>query len=197
MRLNTERKLLLLGGETNTLSVARSLGRLGVPVHVSAASKCVAGFSRFATGPHFLYSPAEEKEVLWKKLLVENPEPLLDGALILALNDAAISFTASYQAQLRKNYLLESNDPKLRERLLDKKETLRIAAESGLGVPKSWRVDSTTDVRDLASRVDYPILVKPIYSHLFQAVFGVKLFMVSSSDEAIDIIEKARNMLWT
>lgn len=191
MRLNTERKLLTLGGDTNALSVARSLGRLGVPVHVSAALDCVAGYSRYATGPHNLYSPAEF-DTRWKELLIENPDPSLAGAFILALNDAAISFTSSYKAQLRQYYLLERNDPQLRTKLLDKKETLRIAREAGLDVPKSWRLDTKTDLCDLATKMTYPLLVKPIYSHLFQNVFGVKLFLVESVGEALDVVEKAR-----
>jgi predicted ATP-grasp superfamily ATP-dependent carboligase len=114
--LNTERRLLALGGETNALSVVRSLGRQGICVHASSALKCVAGFSRFATSPHYLYSPADI-ESRWKELLVDKPDPLLKGAVILALNDAAISFISNNEAELRKHYLLEQNDPQVREKI--------------------------------------------------------------------------------
>jgi len=191
VKLNTKQQLLTLGGDTNALSVVRSLGRLGVSVHTSAKLKSVAGYSRFATSPHYLFSPVEI-ESCWKDLLIDNRDPSLDGAVILALNDAAISFIANNEVELRKYYLLEQNDPQLREKLLDKKETLRLAAEAGLGVPKSWRIDIDTDVRDLASKMSFPLLVKPLYSPLFQRVFGVKLFIIESVSEALDIVEKTR-----
>lgn len=191
MRLNTERKVLILGGDTNALSVARNLGRLGVPVHISAELNSVAGYSFYATAPHFLYSSADF-ETHWKELLIDNPEPSLAGALILALNDAAISFISTYREQLQRRYVLESNDPQLRNRLLDKKETLRIATEAGLDVPKSWRLNSSTDLHELASTMAYPLLVKPIYSHLFHKVFRVKLLLVKTMDEAVSAVETAR-----
>lgn len=191
MALDTERKLIILGGQTNALSTIRSLGRKGVSVHAIAATKSVSGYSRYAARPSYFF-PSAELESRWKDLLIDNRDRSLEGALVLALNDSAIHFISEHAPLLRQFYLLEQNDPEIRERLLDKKETLRIAAEAGLNVPKSWRIDSETDVLELASKMAFPILVKPIYSHLFHSVFGVKLFLIHSIDEAIEVIEKSR-----
>lgn len=38
---------------------------------------------------------------------------------------------------------------------------LSLAAECGVGIPKTWTPASPAELGDLASRIDYPVVVKP------------------------------------
>ena len=184
------RAVLALGGAENAVSVARSLGRLGIKVYVSASPICAAGYSRFSIDRAGLTVSGNEEEH-WKKLLIDEPWKELDGAIIIALSDPGISFIEKYEDKLRIRYLLERNQVRLRSRLLNKLETLRLAEQAGLEVPKTFEVPRGTDIGAAITKARYPMLVKPIYSHLFQKQFGAKLLLASSPDEAFDIVGKS------
>lgn len=188
--LRTDKNVLLLGGAENAVSVVRSLGRKGIRVFVSSSRYCTASYSRFGIDKVGMVVQGDD-ELHWRKLLIDEPDTELQGAIILALSDSAISFIAKFEDQLKGRYILESNQADVRARLLDKLETIHIAEKAELGAPKSFEVKRGDNIEVTTGKVRYPILVKPIYSHLFREQFGVKVILVNSQDEASDVIRRA------
>ena len=184
--------VLALGGMENAVSIVRSLGKQGATVFVSSTPNCVASYSRFGNDRDGL-TVTGDTDAHWRKLLLDEPHKDISGAIILALSDSAISFIAKFEDQLKLRYSLERNQAQLRARLLDKLETLQLAEKAGLDVPKTFEVSRDTDIHATLSKARYPILVKPIYSHLFREKFGVKLYLANSAEEAATIVSKAHD----
>jgi predicted ATP-grasp superfamily ATP-dependent carboligase len=177
--LATDVPVLLLGGMENTLAVTRSLGAAGIAVRVSGKRACVALTSRHCAEAIAVPEGADYT-AFWSRLLL-GEDRRFDGHLVLPLMDEAIDFVVAHRDALARRYLLEDFDPDLRGAMLDKKETLRIAARAGVPAPRFWNVASLDDLARAEPEVTFPVMVKPIHSHKFARVFGRKLFIVDGS----------------
>ena len=187
-----ERKpVLLLGGHENTLAVARSLHRFGVRVSVSADPKSGVGSSRCCEK---IYHPESNEGFpsYWQRLLIEKPEKELVGRIILCLNDEAVQFVSQHREKLDSHYILEENDPAVQLALLDKYETLEIAERAGIDYPKSFEMQEE-DPYFKNLEIRFPVLVKPITSHLYRRIFKFKLLLVNNREELEAHLKEAYN----
>ncbi len=172
--------LILLGGEANALSIARSLTRDGVavymigghhPAHYSRAIRPIA-MPRDAGGSssaEYLLGPASDQ---------------LRGAVLLAGNDAGLHFLANNRVELSERFLLDDSKPDAQVCMLDKLCTYEAARSAGVPTPKFWPVGSATELEAIRADLVYPLIVKPKLSHVFRAKFGTKYFQADSFDEA-------------
>lgn len=182
--------VILLAGLANTLSLCRSFGRAGIPVTICATRRCPAHYSRYRT--HSLLPLQSESDVEFlKRVLLENPREELLGSVLMACNDIAIEFVALNEERLKNKYILESNPGQIRLALLDKKQSISIAEKAGLQVPQIDEVKNIGEVHDSIDNWKLPVLVRPLISHEFTAIFGRKLILCHKKDEIIDACEKA------
>ncbi|MEX5729685.1 D-aspartate ligase [Rhodovulum iodosum] len=187
--LETSTPVLILGGAANSAALARNLARVGITVSAAGKSGCLALDSRHCHGK--FRAPAEcSIQDFWRELLLERPRPELEGSLIFALCDDSIEFVTSNHAALSQRYLLEGFDPALRREMLDKRATLVRARAAGVATPNFWDVDSAEKLEEIREDVSFPVMVKPIHSHLFIPVFGRKLFIIESDWE--ELVEKVQ-----
>ena len=177
-----EPPVIILDGAENSLSIVRSLGKRGIPVSVAAPSTCLAFHSRFIN-EKFIVPEGCLSGDYYNKVLLGKDNHRLEGSVVLACGDSGIEFIVENHAALSEKYILDIQKPKLQKALLDKQETLRMAKEAGIGFPEFWNIDSLEDIEKIADQVNYPAIIKPIHSHLFVKIFGVKLFQVNSADE--------------
>lgn len=188
MTLNTKTPVLLLGGKENGLSIARHLGKLGIPVRASGTASCWAVYSRYCT-QSFRVPKGEKQQDYWYRLLLGN-ERTLDGHIVLAMSDDAIEFLQHNRAALKQRYILDEADPALQADFLDKRRTLELANKAGVGAPGHWSLRNEADLMAIRDSLRFPVAVKPIQSHKFTSVFGVKLFVIDSSFD--ELAAKAR-----
>jgi predicted ATP-grasp superfamily ATP-dependent carboligase len=175
--------VLILGGQENALSIARSLGKRGIPIHVSADPDCWALRSRYCSGRYPRPAGVESKDY-WGGLLLSNNKSPLEGSVILTGSDEAIEFVARNRTELEKRYILERNRPELQLALLDKQKTLELARSVGVPTPNYWKVDTVEDVRRIGGDIQFPLIIKPIHSHLFQKQYnGAKYHLVRDHSE--------------
>ncbi len=179
MTINTVTPLLLLGGKENGLSIARHLGRLGIPVRASGGATCWAMYSRYCREA-FAIPKGEKLQTYWKQLLLGS-DRRLDGHIVLALSDDAIEFVSAHRGLLKERYILDDADAELQHGFLDKMQTLDMARKAGIDAPQHWQVRDEADLAVIKNQVRFPVAVKPIQSHKFSAVFRKKLFIVDSS----------------
>jgi predicted ATP-grasp superfamily ATP-dependent carboligase len=173
--------VLLLGGQENALSIARSLGARGVPVSVSAPRTCWALRSRYCAR-QYVVPPRESSADYWENLLLGG-DASLDGSVLFACSDEASEFMSARRDRLASRYLLDDHLASQQIAMLDKRETTRLAAQVGIPTPKQWPVHGVADLEAIEPSLDFPVLLRPIHSHKFQRVFHKKLFIVRDASE--------------
>ncbi len=175
--------VLALGGEANTVEMARNLSRLGIVVRVCGAAGCYALWSRDVHEAIAIPDRVPAAD-FWASLLLAPGPNRFDGHVVMALDDEAIAFVTANATALRRRYRLERFDTALRSALLDKARTLELAASAGVPAPRFWRPDKAAPDR-LPDDLAFPVMVKPLHSHLFVRAFGAKLFIVDSGRAAL------------
>lgn len=183
--LNTEVPVLVLGGKENSLSIVRNLSRQGISVSVSGPESCWGLHSRYAKQA-FEAPRGADLGIFWGDLLL-GADRALDGHMLMPCSDDAIAFVAEHHKQLRERFILDDGQPDMRFALLDKMETLRLARAAGVATPNFWPVAAGDDLEPIRAEVQFPVMVKPLQSHLFSKVFGAKLFIIETDfDELVE-----------
>jgi predicted ATP-grasp superfamily ATP-dependent carboligase len=181
---------VILGGSANALSVARSLGRRGIKVHVSVSEGRHALFSRYCTRGYPLPRGVEAGD-FWMQLLSGPGHDALRGSVILTCNDEAVSFVAHHRQELAADYILDHTTPDVQLAMLDKCQTLTLARAVNVDAPRFWHVDRPDDVDAVDEDARFPLIVKPLLSHLFQARFGGRKYLtVADRSEARAALER-------
>src|SRR5271169_5165923 len=183
--------VLLLGGDQNSLAIVRSLGRKNIPVRVAARAHCLALQSRFCKG-RYVIPQNEPADSFWGDLLIGGSRSDLRGSVVFACNDFAVAFLAKHRTKLEQQYILDDSIPALQLAMLDKQKTLELARSAGCAVPQLWKVDTLEDLQPIHCAANFPIMVKPIHSHVFESVLGRKFFIAHSNQE---LDEQVRQVL--
>ena len=175
--LDTSTGVILLGGQENTLSVTRALGRLGVHVTVIAREECFALRSKYCA-QKMVAEPNSSLEEAWFEALLGPKTNAKKGSIIFPCSDSAIAFIADHHDNLTERYTLEEAAPSQRLRMLDKLETIKAAKTAGIGAPLVWEVPDWTLSADQERSLQFPLMIKPLHSHVFSERFGCKLFII-------------------
>lgn len=175
---------ILLGAQETALAVARSLGRRGVRVVVSGPDGALAMRSRFCAEAHSFPDPLRAS-AFWEELLLRRAATPLDGSVLLATCDEGLEFVATHHAPLARRYRLDMHQPQLHLALLDKRRTLELGRAAGVATPSYWSVEAPQDLERALAELRFPVLVKPIVSHVFRTIFGCKHFTARDADELV------------
>ncbi|WP_157966375.1 carboxylate--amine ligase [Oceanibium sediminis] len=182
--LDTSRPIMILGGEVNAVALARHLAPLGIEIFISGTEGTWGMWSRHCSKA-FPVPSGKTTHEHWRELLLSPDDTSLDGCLLFALNDDAITFLIAHHAPLSRRYTVERFVPELRAAMLDKAETLILAEAAGVPVPQHWPVTTAADVERLRDKITFPVMVKPIHSHRFVEAFGRKLFIIEDDFEQV------------
>lgn len=183
--------VLILGGFQNSLAIVRSLRRNSISACVSASAGCPAMRSRFCQR-RYTIPPNEPAESFWGDLLLGGRRSDVRGSVLFACDDYAVAFLAKHHAELKPDYILDDSIPGLQLAMLDKQKTLELARSAGCAVPQFWKVETLEDLKTIHSRVNFPIMIKPIHSHMFESAVGRKFFVANTHQE---LTERARQAL--
>ncbi|GEL16913.1 ATP-grasp domain-containing protein [Pseudonocardia asaccharolytica] len=175
--------VILLGGDLNTLSAARSLGTLGAPVYAIGAAP-VANRSRFVRPIRPPSRP--DTAAAWAACLRGPDTDHLRGAVVLAASDIGLSVLARHRAELSDRFRLDISDVAAQLAMLDKLSTYELAVEAGVPTPRFWRCDGPDDVERYRDELVFPLIVKPLLSHQYQAAFpGLSKFRLVHDVDAL------------
>lgn len=143
------------------VAVARSLGRIGVPVYavVEGRSAPIA-LSRHLAG-----------RFVWPTTGGEPADELLRGlraigarlgrrAVVLATDDEAAVLLAAHRAELSELFLLPPVEAGLPGRLADKQELYTLCREHGVPAPETVTVASADALCEAVQRLGLPVVVK-------------------------------------
>ncbi len=181
--MNDSPPVILLGGGTVAVSVARSLGEHGIEVHaLGDAEWDTVGHSRFcASFVNVGHGHAQERYLEW---LAARP---LGEAVVFPCHDESLELVARKRSELEAlGYrAVESNDDVLLA-MLDKERSYQLAEQVGVGVPRRFVLESEDDIDAglEASGVAFPCALKPLHSHLFARRFGFSTKVILLPDRA-------------
>lgn len=171
---------VLLGGNANTVSVARSLGRRGVDVTVYGNGHPHVRYSRFCAR-YVDVGRGPDVGDRWLRHLLDRPRdavvlPCDDDALaMLARNRSALSQAGYSPFEARDDVVLS---------MLDKVRTYELAAAAGVPAPRFLRLTDAASVDRAVEEIGFPSALKPVSSHAFTRVYrGRKAFIVGSAEE--------------
>lgn len=174
--------VVVLGGESIAVSVARSLGPAGVPVHALGVPSDPVRRSRWCHSFTDLgaYVGVQERWLRW--LEADGPR----GAVILPCNDDALELVARNRPRLVElGYRPIEADDDVVLAMLDKERTYELARAAGIETPRTATVRAEHDIHAALEDLLYPCALKPLQSHVFARHFGSrKVVLVGGRDEA-------------
>lgn len=172
---------IVVGGGSNALSIARSLGRLGVTVYAINEPAAHVRYSRYA---RWIDLPADpESQARW---LLGPESDHLRGSVLLAAGDAAIELIAEHRDELTEKYLLDLSNTAAQRTMLNKLDTYRAAVAAGVPTPRFWLATTLDELEAMRGSLVFPLIVKPRLSHVFEERFGRKFLVAESHDQLAD-----------
>jgi predicted ATP-grasp superfamily ATP-dependent carboligase len=147
--------LVLDGDRRGALAVVRSLGR----AHYAVAVEGKTGASRFARAKIQLPDPRGDQDRYGAELVaaVEAIRP----AVVMTASDWGVETLDRRRSEISCIATPAVPEPDALRVATSKHATLQVAAELGIPVPRSFRVEDPKDVLSAATEVGYPCVLKP------------------------------------
>jgi len=141
------------------LGIARSLGRLGVAVHLATPdSHAPAGLSRYVGRSWVLTGAADDESVL---LALRTLARQAGGRpVLIAADDVASLFVDRRLTELREAFALPEQPAGLPVELSNKRRLHERCLELGIPTPESRLPQTTAEARQAAAALGYPVVVK-------------------------------------
>lgn len=175
--------VIVLGGNDNALSLARSFGRRGIDVYALNYPGSDVASSRFVTSidlPDFDCFESAASDWLCG--------PASDNfrhSVLLAASDEGLTIIARHHDTLSQRFLLDRCNPEAQLQMLDKLATYILAREAGVPTPGFWQIGSRDDLQEYRDQFVYPLIVKPVLSHVFQQKFQRKFLVAEDFSELL------------
>jgi len=157
--------LVLDGNEFSTLSIVRSLGRQNLTVTVGAEVELTNPISQYSKHTNNLYKypdPLTEAD----RFITHITEYLSNNNfdLLIPVTEKTTLILAQYREQIEQYTRLALPDYKTLQLVSNKDQTFKIAHEEGIPIPQGVIATQATDLKDLAQKLTYPIVIKPSQS---------------------------------
>src|SRR5260370_35079290 len=147
---------LVIGGNLNGLSIARSLGRRGVPVWVTSPPNITLGsYSRYTRGT--LPWPNGDCEGQAAYLLELAERYQLNQWVLFPTSDESAALLSKFHPALSRHFRVSTPTWDSLRWAYDKRLTYRLAAEQNVPYPSTIYPASEADLRS----VNFPAILKP------------------------------------
>ncbi len=182
---------IIFGGTHGSLSVARSLGRRGIPVWLVETGRSVASFSRYV-----------EKRLVWTG--PENPQALrwlidladrhgLNGWVLYPAADAETRFIAENHDALSRRFGIITLPWNVLRVAQDKSLLYKRAEELGLAFPRSYVPDAAAGDGPDPDR--FPVVIKPTTREDNNALTIAKAWRADDRESYHKLYGEARRLM--
>ena len=173
--------VIILGGNDNALSLVRAFGKRGIAVHVVNKPDSDVAKSRYAKA--IALPGGDQFEAAATEWLLGAESDSVQQSVLLAASDEALTIIANNHDALSKRFLLDKCNPTAQLQMLDKLSTYILAQESGVPTPGFWQISSQDDLSEYSDQFVFPLIVKPVLSHVFQQKFNRKFIVAENYQE--------------
>lgn len=151
------------GAQNHALAVARSLGRRGVDVVVGESTPLSkGGFSRYCSRRTVYPSPTESVNGFIEWLLKEMKEGGYD--FLFPMTEGSLFPISAHRERFTPYVRLPLPSHKAITRVFNKAETLSLALEEKVPIPRTWFIDNLLELPALAKTLPYPVVIKSRFS---------------------------------
>lgn len=170
------------------LQAARILARKGVPVIGIAGDPSDHGCLTNACHK-IIYSNRENEELI--TTLVELGKSLKQKAVLFTGQEKDVLIVSHHREKLKDYYHFAFPEQSVIEMLIDKIGFYKYCQKENLPIPKTFFLNSKTDVEKAADELHYPAIFKPNYrSPQWVEKTTIKAFKVHDKEELINNYEK-------
>ena len=183
--------VILLGGDVNVLSIARSLSKVGVKVYAINFPEVSSLRSRYLTR---IAIRGDSREVEnWRDYLLSSASDHLKGAVLFCCGDQAIKLLIENWDALSARFVLEACPLETRLRLLDKQLTYESTSSCGVAQPKFWSLQAGDGIDKVARTCLYPVILKPRLQWHW-VLIGAKYLRANSLQELKRIYQRCADL---
>ena len=183
---------VVLGGDSQGLGIARSLGRHGVPVCVIDDETSISRASRFVQHVVRVRDLRSESSLL-DALALARKRFGLSGWVLYPTRDENVAALAANRDMLARDFRVPTPGLVSIRPVWDKRETYRLAEQLSIPIPRTWFPRSEADVA--AIDVAGPLVVKPaIKEHFFYATH-VKAWRADNRAELVAAFRRAAEIV--
>jgi predicted ATP-grasp superfamily ATP-dependent carboligase len=190
--MNKTTGALVVGGNLNGLSIARSLGRHGVPVWVvSPPNIRLASFSRYTR--RTLPWPPGDDETQVEYLLEIAARNDLDQWVLFPTSDQSAALLSRFHSKLSRRFRVSTPTWNILRWAYDKRLTYRLAAEQKVDYPATSYPLTDADLDGV--NCEFPAILKPAIHASMNRLTADKAWRVSNHEELMVRFREARELM--
>jgi len=183
---------LVLGGNLNGLSIARSLGRHRVPVWVvSPPNIRLASFSRYTR--RTLPWPSADDETQVEYLLEIAARNNLDQWVLFPTSDESAALLSRFHSRLSRRFRVSSPAWNVLRWAYDKRLTYQLAADQDVDCPTTFYPLSDADLNSI--NCAFPAILKPAIHASINRLTEDKAWRVANRQELSVKYREARELM--
>lgn len=172
------------------LAIARSLGRLGIPVYVIEGVRTSPVFSSRYNREALIWSIDDKPELESVDFLLQASKKIAGQPLLIPTTDYAAMFLARNALHLRGHFLFPEQPEGLVDALCSKKGMHLLAKRVGIPTPETVFPLNRTDVSEFIRTAVFPVMLKAIDGTRLCERVGKKMFIVNSAQELLDLYDR-------
>jgi predicted ATP-grasp superfamily ATP-dependent carboligase len=177
------------------LTIARSLGRKGIPVVRLHPNKRALDLeskycTKIVTCPEIGENPCQLKD-----FLIDLAKEYEAPRILFPTVDDCVDFIASYP-ELREYYEVPLPESNVIRNIINKEIQYKTAVKNGITIPETYFPKSIAEINDIAEKLDYPCVMKPLFSHewkkesITKAIGSLKALTIKNADELVSGYKK-------
>ena len=183
---------LVIGGILNGLSIARSLGRRGVPVWVTTPPNIkLASCSRYTL--RTLHWPEEDCEAQVAYLLELAERYQLDQWVLFPTSDESAALLSRFHAELSRRFRVSTPNWNVLRWAYDKRLTYRLAAEERVDYPSTILPGTEADLEGVS--FPFPAVLKPATHASINRFTTEKAWPAANREELLARYREARDLI--
>jgi D-aspartate ligase len=183
---------LVIGGNLNGLSIARSLGRQGVPVWVTTPPNIrLASFSRYTQRTLPWHNGDSESQAAYLLELAERYQ--LDQWVLFPTSDEWAALLAKFHTALSRRFRVSAPAWDVLRWAYDKRLTYGLAADQQVDYPITFYPATEVDLRDVPCA--FPAILKPATHASINRFTTDKAWPVANREELLARYREARELI--
>ena len=190
--MNETTGALVVGGNLNGLSIARSLGRHSVPVWVvSPPNIRLASFSRYTR--RTLPWPSGDDETQVEYLLEVAARNNLDQWVLFPTSDETAALLSRFHSRLSRRFRVSTPTWNVLRWAYDKRLTYLLAAEQHVDYPATFYPLTDADLEGV--NCEFPAILKPATHASINRLTEDKAWRVANHEELLAKYREARELM--